>query len=234
NSPPTIWYSIISSSTFSSSSSSSSLHPWFFLYGLHNTYSKNHQSFAFDPISNLWFRLPSNTSFSNNNTTSAAGFLFTTAPTFSFSPILSRHISTTSPLHYSRLNPLLGVFYSSHNHNYNRRSFIVVSGVRFVGNLVDIEGRLAVEIYNPDLDSWDICPPLPFDFPTGFFFSSLSSALFKGRFYVFGINSSFVSSFNLESHVWSNDLFMWVSNCKSSWLVGQIGDFGWVCCWFVL
>ncbi|XP_075649325.1 F-box/kelch-repeat protein At3g24760 [Castanea sativa] len=199
-----LWYSIISSSTFSSSSSS--LHPWFFLYGLHNTSSKNNQSFAFDPISNLWFRLPSNTSFSNNNTTSAAGFLFTTAPTFSFSPVLSRHISTTSPLHYSRLNPLLGVFYSSHTHthNHNRPSFIVVGGVRFVGNLVDIEDRLGVEMYNPDLDSWDICPPLPSDFPTGFSSSSLSSALFKGRFYVFGINSSFVSSFDLESHVWSS------------------------------
>ncbi|GMY06121.1 F-box/kelch-repeat protein At3g24760 [Fagus crenata] len=200
-----LWYTIISSSSFTNPAQTQ---PWFFLYGLHNTSSKNHQSFAFDPVSNLWFRLPSLSSSHFPTPTSSFvgshGFLFSTAPTFFFSPILPHHrdaaVFTTSPLHYSRVNPLLGVFYNSTN---NSPRFIVVGGVRFIGNLVDIEDRLAVEIYKPELDSWIMCPPLPADFRSGFSSSSLSSALFRRRFYVFGIYSCFISSFDLEKKVWS-------------------------------
>lgn len=82
--------------------------------------------------------------------------------------------------------------------------FIVVGGVRFIGGLVDIEDRLAVEIYNPHLDNWELCPPLPADFRPGNSSQWLSSALFKGKFYVFGIYSYFISSFDLNKHLWSN------------------------------
>ncbi|XP_041002995.1 F-box/kelch-repeat protein At3g24760-like [Juglans microcarpa x Juglans regia] len=203
-----LWHSIISSPAFSSPSARPHAlsQPWFFLYGLHNTSSKNHQSFAFDPLSNLWFRLPSSSSFPFLSPTSSSligsqGFLFTTAP-FSFSPILHRFsdIFTTSPPNYSRDNPLLGVFHA----NSDKPTFIVVGGVRFIGNLVDIEDRLAVEIYDPHLDSWEICPPLPANFSSGNSSSSLSSALFGGKFYVLGIYSCFVSSFDLEKHIWSD------------------------------
>lgn len=85
----------------------------------------------------------------------------------------------------------------------NLPRFIVVGGVRFIGGLVDIEDRLAVEIYDPDLDSWELCPPLPADFRLGNSSQYLSSALFQGKFYVFGIYSCFISAFDLKKHVWS-------------------------------
>lgn len=75
--------------------------------------------------------------------------------------------------------------------------------MRFIGGLVDIEDRLAVEIYNPKFDNWEPCPPLPPDFRSGYSSQYLSSALFKGKFYVFGIYSCFVSSFDLNQHLWS-------------------------------
>ncbi|KAL2520490.1 protein TIC [Forsythia ovata] len=41
----------------------------------------------------------------------------------------------------------------------------VVAGVAsFIGNLVDLGDRLAVEIYNPNQDFWELCPPLPANF----------------------------------------------------------------------
>jgi hypothetical protein len=198
------WKSIISSPTFPSEQTQT--RPWFFLYGLHNTSSKNHQSFAFDPLTNLWFRLPSSSfpvpSSASSSFLGSHGFLFTTAPTFCFSPILHRlsYVFNTSSLNYSRVNPLLGVFYA----NSNAPRFIVVGGVRFIGNLVDIEDRLAVEIYDPQLNYWEICPPLPDDFRSGNSSLSLSSALFGGKFYVLGIYSCFISSFDLEKRVWTS------------------------------
>ncbi|PQM38752.1 F-box/kelch-repeat protein [Prunus yedoensis var. nudiflora] len=196
-----LWHSIISSSTFSQLFPQSQKYPWFFLYGIHNTSSNFNQSFAFDPVSNLWFRLPSPTFPSQSSSfLGVDGFFLITAPFFTFSPILKRHLHSTSPLRFSRINPLVGVFDSGSS---SPPSFIVVGGVRFIGNLVDIEDRLAVEIYNPNSDSWLLCPPLPADFRSGNSSQSLSSALFKRRFYVFGIYSCFISSFDLHTHLWS-------------------------------
>ncbi|KAI4354423.1 hypothetical protein L6164_003285 [Bauhinia variegata] len=79
----------------------------------------------------------------------------------------------------------------------------MVGGVRFIGNLVDIGDRLDVEIYDPRFDSWELGPPLPADFRSGDSSLSLSSALFGGRFYVFGVYSCFVSSFDMRERVWS-------------------------------
>ncbi|KAF1885835.1 hypothetical protein Lal_00042709 [Lupinus albus] len=133
-------------------------------------------------------RLQPNTSFVGTN-----GLFFITAPVFCYTPILHPFWHAIPNLHFPRINPLLAVF--------NERKFVVVGGVKFIGNLVDIEDRLHVEIYDPSLGSWEICPPLPGDFRSGNSPSSLSSALFKGKFYVFGIYSCFVSSFDLEQHV---------------------------------
>ncbi|XP_030498911.2 F-box/kelch-repeat protein At3g24760 [Cannabis sativa] len=202
-----LWYHIVSSPNFSSSTNQI---PWFFLYGLHNTSSRNNQSFAFDPLSNLWFCLPTGASPAPHlpNSSCFLGldkFVLTTAPNFTYSRILKRTWRSTSPLRFSRINPLVGVF----DHESRRvPRFVVVGGVRFIGNLVDIEDRLAVEIYDPDSDSWQICPPLPSDFRSGNSSQSLSSALFKGRFYVFGIYSCFVSSFDLIQHQWSDVLIL--------------------------
>lgn len=63
---------------------------------------------------------------------------------------------------------------------------------------------MAVEIYDPCTDSWQLCPPLPADFRSGNSSQTLSSALCKQRFFVFGIYSFFVSSFDLDKHVWSH------------------------------
>ncbi|KAK3193383.1 hypothetical protein Dsin_024693 [Dipteronia sinensis] len=203
------WLSVISTPTFSSLTQSHPHHchrPWFFLLGLHNTSSKNNQSFAFDPISNSWFHVhlpptPASSLIGSN------GFFFTTTPTFSYSPIFKTSWHFTSPLNFSRINPLVAVFSDHHDsasgYVSNVPRFIVVGGVRFIGGLVDIEDRLAVEIYDPNLDSWELCPPLPADFRSGNSSQYLSSALFKGRFYVFGIYSCFISAFDLKKHVWS-------------------------------
>ncbi|PPR94284.1 hypothetical protein GOBAR_AA26389 [Gossypium barbadense] len=164
---------------------------------------KNKPSFAFDPLSNAWFLLPrlddpsSSSAFLGSN-----GFFFTTTPNFSYTPVLKSAWRFTSPLKFSRLNPLLGVFYDGSSGGFGFK-FIVVGGVRFIGGLVDIEDRLAVEIYDPNRDSWELCPALPADFRSGNSSQSLSSALFKGKFYVFGIYSCFVSSFDLRNRVWS-------------------------------
>lgn len=106
---------------------------------------------------------------------------------------------------FSRINPLVGVFWDEYDDSLSGSvpRFIVVGGVRFIGALVDIEDRLAVEIYDPNSDSWELCPPLPADFRSGNSSLNLSSALFKGKFYVFGIYSCFISAFDLNQHVWS-------------------------------
>ncbi|KAE9584454.1 putative kelch-type beta propeller [Lupinus albus] len=116
-------------------------------------------------------KLQPNTSFVGTN-----GLFFITAPVFCYTPILHPFWHAIPNLHFPRINPLLAVF--------NERKFVVVGGVKFIGNLVDIEDRLHVEIYDPSLGSWEICPPLPGDFRSGNSPSSLSSALFKGKFYV--------------------------------------------------
>ncbi|RDX96873.1 F-box/kelch-repeat protein, partial [Mucuna pruriens] len=196
-----LWHSIISSPSFSTLSNHPN-QPWFFLHGIHNISSKNNQSFAFDPSSNSWFLLPTphhphqpNTSFIGTNS-----FFFITAPNFLYTPILHPSWHATPPLHFPRINPLLAAF---HDPTTTNPKFIVVGGVKFIGNLVDIEDRLDVEIYDPLLGSWDLGPPLPPDFRSGNSSSSLSSALFKGKFYVFGIYSCFVSSFDLHKKTWS-------------------------------
>ncbi|KAL4352513.1 hypothetical protein GQ457_06G028390 [Hibiscus cannabinus] len=199
-----LWHSLISSPSFTSPSLSLSP-PWFFLFGLHNTSSRNNQSFGFDPLSNSWFLLPhlhgssSSSSFLGSN-----GFFFTTTPEFSYTPLLKSAWRFTSPLRFSRINPLLGVFHDGSSGGGYGFKFIVVGGVRFIGGLVDIEDRLAVEIYDPNRDSWELCPALPADFRSGNSSQTLSSALFKGKFYVFGIYSCFVCSFDLLNHVWSD------------------------------
>ncbi|MED6172342.1 hypothetical protein PIB30_049196 [Stylosanthes scabra] len=201
-----LWHSIISSVSFSKTNNK----PWFFLHGIHNISSKNNQSFAFDPTSNCWFLLPTfpttstatTTNQPNNSFVGTKGFFFITAPTFCYTRILrpaSWH--ATSPLHFSRINPLLGVF--NDDDAALHPNFIVVAGVKFIGNLVDIEDRLDVEIYDPVQGTWELSPPLPADFRSGNSSSSLSSAMFKGRFYVFGIYSCFVASFDLKQRNWS-------------------------------
>ncbi|KAK4767446.1 hypothetical protein SAY86_015196 [Trapa natans] len=206
------WRSLISSPAFYSHAGGGggSPLPWFFLFGLHNTSSRNHQAFGFDPISYSWFSLPTTTTIagpgkfhdpSSSSLVASSGYLFNTFPCFSFTRLFSPTWRVTSPLHFPRINPLLAV------HAYSSSAtpcFVVVGGVRFIGNLVDIEDRLAVEIYDPRSDSWDLCPPLPADFNSGNSSQSLSSALFKDQLYIFGIYSSFVSAFDLHSRVWSN------------------------------
>ncbi|CAK9162392.1 unnamed protein product [Ilex paraguariensis] len=196
-----LWNSIIISSSFSTRVSASKK-PWFFLYGQNNIFLKNNQAFAFDPEANEWIKLPT-TLFqcSKDFFIGSNGFFFTaTSENFSFAPILKGSWRETSPLRFSRCNPLVGVF----NDGSKVPMFIVVGGVRFIGGLVDIEDRLAVEIYNPYVDSWELCPPLPADFRSGSSSQWLSSALFRGKFYVFGIYSCFISSFDLNKHLWSD------------------------------
>ncbi|XP_060177338.1 F-box/kelch-repeat protein At3g24760 isoform X2 [Lycium barbarum] len=107
----------------------------------------------------------------------------------------------------------------------------ISGGVRFVGGLVDVEDRLAVEIYNPTLDSWELCQPLPADFRSGNSSQWLCSALLKGKkFYVFGIYSCFVTCFNLDEHLWSEVqtlrppgiLFSFLMTCQDCLVLGGL------------
>lgn len=199
------WRSIITSASFSRRVSAAKK-PWLFLYGQNNIFLKNNQAFAFDPESNEWIKLPTNLfplpSSQEESFVGSGGFFFTTAAAkFSYAPILKGGAwRQTPPLKFSRCNPLVGVY----NDRSGLSKFIVVGGVRFIGGLVDIEDRLAVEIYNVSSNSWDLCPPLPTDFRSGNSSQWLSSALFKGKFYVFGICSCFVSSFDLNKRFWSD------------------------------
>lgn len=101
----------------------------------------------------------------------------------------------------------------------NLPRIIVVGGVRFIGGLVDIEDNLAVEIYNPSLDSWDLCPPLPGEFRSGNSSQSLSSALLKSKFYVYGIYSCCISSFDLNTRVWCDVRTLRPHNVLTSFLL---------------
>ncbi|KAM7496202.1 hypothetical protein LguiA_020616 [Lonicera macranthoides] len=201
------WHSIISTTSFLARFSAAKK-PWFFLFGRNNVFVKNNQAFAFDPESNEWIKLPTSLfpfppSQQESSFTGSGGFfLNTTSSTsskFSFAPILKGNWIETSPLKFYRCNPLVGVF----NDGYMYPRFIVVGGVRFIGGLVDIEDRLAVEIYNPHFNCWEVCPPLPADFRSGNSSQCLSSAMVGGKFYVFGKYSGFVSSFDLNKRFWS-------------------------------
>ncbi|XAR58711.1 hypothetical protein NMG60_11014207 [Bertholletia excelsa] len=198
-----LWHSIVAASSFAARVSAAKK-PWFFLYGQNNIFLKNNQAFAYDPEANEWIKLPTALfpwpSSQEQSFIGSGGFFFTTTSArFSYAPILNGAWRETSPLRFSRCNPLVGVY----SDKLGLPRFIVVGGVRFIGGLVDIEDRLAVEIYNPWSDSWDLCPPLPADFRSGNSSQWLCSALFKGKFYVFGIYSCFVSFFDLTQHYWS-------------------------------
>ncbi|KAL9996684.1 putative F-box domain, kelch-type beta propeller, F-box-like domain superfamily [Helianthus debilis subsp. tardiflorus] len=209
-----LWHAITTAPSFSPTATNT---PWFFLYGRNNIFVKKNQAFAFDPYSNEWIKLPPNLfppSISHESSfIGSGGFFFNTAANnFSFSPILKPSWRETTPLKFSRLNPLVGVINEADSNlnnlkNYSNSSLphiIVVGGVRFIGGLVDIEDNLAVEIYNPNLNLWAHCPPLPVDFRAANSSQSLSSALLKSKFYVFGIYSCFISSFDLINRVWSD------------------------------
>ncbi|KAL6968055.1 hypothetical protein U1Q18_045670 [Sarracenia purpurea var. burkii] len=201
-----LWHSIIATASFSTRVSAAKK-PWFFLYGQNNIFLKNNQAFAFDPEGDEWIKLPTTMfpwpSSQEESFIGSGGFFFittsSTSARFSYAPILKGTWRETSPLRFSRCNPLVGVY----NDGSGSSRFIVVGGVRFIGGLVDIEDRLAVEIYSPNSDSWELCPPLPADFRPGNSSQWLSSALFKGKFYVFEICSCIVSSFDLTKHFWS-------------------------------
>nr|GEW25548.1 hypothetical protein [Tanacetum cinerariifolium] len=165
------------------------------------------------------FMIAHDTLLAESSISGDKGLFFNTAGVnFSFSPILKPYWYETTPLKFSRFNPLIGVFKNGFCLDCGNRSgfgldfdlelsvlrIIVVGGVRFIGGLVDMEDNLGVEIYDGDLNSWEICPPLPADFRSGNSSQSLCSGLFKERFYVFGIYSGFVSSFDLEKRVWSD------------------------------
>ncbi|XP_016576211.2 F-box/kelch-repeat protein At3g24760, partial [Capsicum annuum] len=220
------WNSIITSSSFTTKISTTKNKPWLFLCGQNSIFFKNNQAFAYDPNSNEWISLPISTLLSQDFFIGSNGFFFSTSSeNFSFKPIFNGIWNQTSPSRFPRCNPLVGVYY-----NNDGPRFIVVGGVRFVGGLVDVEDRLAVEVYNPNLDSWELCPPLPADFRSGNSSQWLCSALLRKRLYVFGIYSCFVTCFDLDEHVWSEVetlrppgiLFSFLVTCRECLVLGGL------------
>ncbi|KAF3335831.1 F-box/kelch-repeat protein [Carex littledalei] len=175
--------------------------PWFFLFGLNNVVSRLDQSFGFDPETSSWYLLPPPhpDCFSG-----AGGFSFaaSSCSRFAYSPLLSGgtypNWRLTKPLTFPRCNPIVEVF--------DENRFVVVGGVRYIGGLVDLEDRLAVEIYDPVAEAWEVAPPLPVDFRSGGTSSQwLSAALLPKRkiLYVFGTYSCHVAAFDLLRRVWT-------------------------------
>eukprot|EP01018_Ginkgo_biloba_P020584 Gb_30010 [translate_table: standard] len=198
------WYSLITQPSFAARLRECKK-PWFFLYGQNNIFLKNNQAFGFDPEANDWIRLPASSTpdpCPEDSLAGSGGFLFATtglaSSRFCYAPVLKASWKVTAPLRFSRRQPLVGVF------KRNNYGFIVVGGVRFIGGLVDIEDRLAVEIYDSETDSWELCAPLPADFRSANSSQWLSSALLRGKFYVFGICSGYVSAFDLEHRAWDS------------------------------
>ncbi|KAF3791271.1 F-box/kelch-repeat protein [Nymphaea thermarum] len=200
-----LWNSLIAQESFASRVSRKKK-PWFFLFGQNNVFLKNNQAFGFDPESKEWIRLSSSLFprplRQEDSFIGSSGFFFlTTGSTlsqFRYTPLLSDSWQFTQPLRFSRSNPLVGVFEIG-----GSLRFIVAGGARFIGGLVDIEERLAVEIYDCQSDSWVLCPPLPAHFRPGNSSQCLCSTLLNGKFFVFGIHSGFVSAFDLNQHLWS-------------------------------
>lgn len=75
--------------------------------------------------------------------------------------------------------------------------------IRFIIIAADLNGYFAVNIYDPRRNAWELCPSPPQVFSSRSTSNSLSSALFRTKFYLFGVNSGFISSFDLERRIWS-------------------------------
>uniref|UniRef100_A0A0C9S542 TSA: Wollemia nobilis Ref_Wollemi_Transcript_13349_1581 transcribed RNA sequence n=1 Tax=Wollemia nobilis TaxID=56998 RepID=A0A0C9S542_9CONI len=198
------WYSLVTQPSFAARVRERKK-PWFFLYGQNNINLKNNQAFGFDPEAHRWIRLPTSSlpaSSAGDSLSGAGGFLFVTAgddcSRFCYAPVLTASWKETAPLRFSRRQPLVGVF------KQETYGFIVVGGVRFIGGLVDIEDRLAVEIYDSRADEWELCAPLPAVFRSGNSSQWLTSALLGSKFYVFGIYSGYLSAFDLRDRRWDS------------------------------
>ncbi|CAN4101296.1 unnamed protein product [Withania somnifera] len=209
------WNSIITSSSFTTKSSTTRK-SWLLLCGQNKIFFKNDQPFAYDPDANEWITLPTSTLLSQDFFIGSNGFFFAiTSKNFSFKPIFNDTWIQTSPLRFSRYNPLVCVYNKDHEPR-----FIVVGGVRFYGGLVDVEDHLAVEIYNLNSDSWELCPPLPL----------ILGPLLREKFYVFGIYSCFITCFNLDEHLWSEVrtlrppgiLFSFLVTCQDCLVLGGL------------
>ncbi|ERN15748.1 hypothetical protein AMTRI_Chr07g77090 [Amborella trichopoda] len=220
-----LWHSLITEKTFASRVSQSKK-PWFFIYGRNNIFLKNNQVFGFDPEANEWTRLPTYLFPEPNQEDSFVGsggfFFWSNSSTFSrfcYAPVLSSSWKETAPLRFSRCNPLVGLFKKGGKHR-----FIVVGGVRFIGGLVDIEDKLAVEIYDSNSNSWELCPALPTEFESGNSSQSLSSALLNGKFFVFGRYSCSICSFDLDLHIWDRVQTLRPPGVVSSFLMACVGQ----------
>ncbi|XP_039129081.1 F-box/kelch-repeat protein At3g24760-like [Dioscorea cayenensis subsp. rotundata] len=177
--------------------------PWFFIYGHNNVSPHLNQAFAFDPDDSAAAWVPLRLPLCPPDYFSGSGGFFlatTSSSSLLVSPLPRSHLfHPTPPLSFPRSNPLVSVFAPG-------PKLLVVGGARLIGGLVDIEAPLATEIFDPSTDpsSWQLCPPLPHDFRSGNSSQWLSSALVSGRhFFVHGIYSSLISSFDLHLRSWS-------------------------------
>ncbi|XP_073015960.1 F-box/kelch-repeat protein At3g24760-like [Primulina eburnea] len=190
-----LWNSIIRSSSFKTLVFDSGLFPsWLFLLG-RNT----HPLLAFDPESNDWIRFSTETGLSRDSFIASSAFIFSPSPEkFSFRPVFDGRLCQTSPLTFPRCNPLIGVYYGP---DFSKQArFIVVGGISSLNE----EDCLAVEIFSPDENYWELCQPLNEIFQPGNSAQSLCSSLFKGKFFVYDKYSGFISSFDLKRRSWSN------------------------------
>ncbi|XP_073152568.1 F-box/kelch-repeat protein At3g24760 [Henckelia pumila] len=190
-----LWNSTIHSSSLEKLVSDSGSFPsWLFLLG-----QNNHPLLAFDPESNCWIRFSKETCFSSDSFVASSGFIFSLSlEKFSFRPVFCGRLCQTRPLRFPRRKPLIHVYLEPDFSKQVR--FIVVGGI----SLLNQEDCLAVEIYSPDENYWELCQPLNEIFHPGNSAQSLCSALFKGKFFVYDKYSCFISSFDLIKRSWSN------------------------------
>ncbi|PIN25639.1 hypothetical protein CDL12_01616 [Handroanthus impetiginosus] len=213
-----LWNSIIRSHSFKTQVSNHSKRlPCLFIFGPNKNFIANNNDshvFAFDPDYDSWIKLSKIILLTNNFFAASNGlFFFTTSSgKFSFQGVVNRQ---TMPLGFFRYcNPLIGVYNEPPDCSKPAR-FIAVGGIG------PADGRLAFDIYNPHHDSWElISPHVPGTFKRSDIL--LSSALFKGKFYIRGIYSGFISSFDMEKHLWTDiqtlrppgTLFSYLISCQ--------------------
>ncbi|KAJ6802615.1 hornerin-like [Iris pallida] len=197
------WRSVVADPSFRARSTGN---PWFFLHGRNSVYHKQDQAFGYDPVSDSWTRLPAR-SLHPDLFSGAGGFSFAcgfgsgsgSETRFSYAPLPAGPWTDAPPLSFSRLNPLVGVL--------DDGSFLVVGGARFIGGLVDIEDRLATELYDPGAGgAWEVCAPLPAEFRSGGSSSHwLSSCVLRSRrlLVVLGTYSGLLSAFDVARREWA-------------------------------
>ncbi|KAJ7294365.1 hypothetical protein O6H91_Y262700 [Diphasiastrum complanatum] len=218
------WRSIVASPSFIHLHSKGfTPRPWFFLYGINFLVPAKSQAFAYDPYTRKWHCLPLK-SFPEHDQTSLAvssGFLYAiTASTHL--QICHKHdlfpefLSLTPPMNCSRRNPIVNFVEDSISDSYK----VIVCG----GVSVFEDEDLAVEIFDSDAGSWEVCAGLPGEFRGSSSAHWTTSVICKGRFFVHEMYSGSTAALDLHLKTWTPVHVLRPLGVRYSYLVSCAGN----------